>query len=157
MQFTYRVRRSNDVKFMIVAIFFMGIACYGLNVKNEWMAALPFLSELYYVILMFYGIILLAALARFLRNAPCLWGDSDFIYYTFFIFWRKKLSWQEIVSLRFEKETHWSQGGVERRMFMTIKSKNHKAIRFEITDWNVYRDDIIYDFQKQNPRIKLRY
>lgn len=157
MQFTYHVRRFSYLKLIILSIFFIGIACYGLGVKNEMLSALPFLPELYYAVLALYGIILLIALTKFLRNSPCLWGDDDFIYYMFFIFWRKRVSWQEIVSLRFEKETHRSQGEVERRIFMTIKSKKHKAIRFEITDWNVLRDDIIYDFQKQNPKIKLRY
>lgn len=72
------------------------------------------------------------------------------MYFPYFIFLGKKLRWSDIVSLRFEKEGYWSNDRMERRLLMTIKAKQGKAIRFDISNWNVYRDDIIYDFQKQN-------
>lgn len=157
MLFSYHIRRTYYIWLMMVSLVFLGLTHYGTGLKSEWTVYIPYYNLILHLVILLYGLIFFFSTAGMVINRARLWGDSNFVYFPYFIFWKKKLRWSDIVSLRFEKEGYWSNDRMERRLLMTIKSKQGKALRFDISNWNVYRDDIIYDFQKQNPNIKLRY
>lgn len=146
MVFIYRRKVTFCLKWIVLSLCFRSISLWGLKHESEWLPAdIPFQVVVHFYTFLFVfstlGLVMIRSVAK---------GDRESLYLTRFLLLRKKLSWNDIVSIRFERFGR-------NDMFLYVKSRNDKSIRMNMSNWNVSRDDVIFDFQKQNPMIRVRY